>query len=188
MKSTKTVLAVAIVIAGMVSFGCSGVSDVNVAGGGGPTLPSPSSIPLGIYSGRLDLNGTVWVNGVPTPFEESTGATVVFDESGRLLDADGAPVFVGGEYVVDGGSVFLELYARSITVIDNSILVRYDLTVYAEFGTSEAEMTGIQTSKFTFDAVTGTLTVVNTQQYSGIASDGVSLLYLTDGNAILERG
>ena len=43
MKSTKTILAVAIVIAGFASFGCgSDVDGGNTAGGGGPTLPSPS--------------------------------------------------------------------------------------------------------------------------------------------------
>lgn len=98
------------------------------------------------------------------------------------------PFLAGQTYWSDTGIVLLEMFTKSITIIDNRIVLRFDLTVEADFGTSQVEMTGSQTETITFNAVTGTLTFVRTQQYSGIASDGVALVYFIEANAILERG
>ncbi len=168
MKSTKTVLAVALLLVS-VSAGCSG----DDAGQPSPTtLPSPSSIPPGIYSGTIDVNITIWEDGVREEMNDSIILTIVFDEDGRFLDADGVPFFAGGLYFIDAGNLFFELFARSITVLDNRIVLRFDLTVHADTGTAQAELTGSWTETITFDAVTGTLTFVRTNQYGGIFSDG----------------
>lgn len=151
-------------------------------------LPSPSSIPSGIYSGTIVVNVTIWEDGVREEMNDSIILTIVFDEDGRFLDADGVPFFAGGLYFIDAGNLFFELFARSITVLDNRIVLRFDLTVHADTGTAQAELTGSQTETITFDAVTGTLTFVRTQQYGGIFSDGASIHFSTEGNAILDRG
>ena len=189
MKSTKTILAVAIVIAGFASFGCgSDVDGGNTAGGGGPTLPSPSSIPTGIYSGTMDLDVTITVDGVSQQTSDSRFSTMIFDENGRFLDADGVPFLVGGTYFIDVGALSLQMFTRSITVIDNRILLRFDLTVHGDTGTAQIEMTGQQTETITFDAATDTLTFVRTQAYGGISSDGEIVDFAFEGSAILDRG
>lgn len=168
---------------------CTGVQDCDEAEGDCFTpLPPPSNIPPGIYSGRIDINVTLWVDGVPQFADDSLAFTIIFDENGRFLDADGVPFLAGKVYFWDAGTLSFESFARSITVIDNQIVLRFDLTAHADTGTSQAELTGSQTETITFDAATGTLTFVRTQQYGGIGSDGAILHFSTEGNAILERG
>ena len=153
-----------------------------------PTLPPPSSIPPGIYSGTIAVNVTIWEDGVREETNDSRPLTIVFDENGRFLDGDGVPFAVGKVYWLDTGNLLFEEFARSLIVIDNGIVLRFDLTVYGDLGTTQIEMTGNQTDTITFDATTGMLTFVRTQGYGGIGSDGAILHFSTEGNAILERG
>ena len=169
----------------LIIVGCSGDASPQAAP---TTLPSPSSIPLGIYSGRLDLDVTFRVDGIPQQTNESVVFTIVFDENGRFLDAGGVPFLVGETYWSDTGITLLEMFTKSITVVGDRIVLRFDLTVHADFGTVQAELTGSQTETITFNAAADTLTFLRTQQYSGISSDGESLFFSTEGNAILERG
>ncbi len=180
----KSSLAVRALFCLLVVVGCSADTSPQPSPA---TRPSPSSIPPGIYSGRLDLDATVRVDGIPQETNESVVFTIVFDENGRFLDAGGVPFMVGATYWSDTGIALLEMFAKSITVFGDRIVLRFDLTVHADFGTVQAELTGSQTETLTFDTVTGTLTFVRSQQYSGISSDGESLFFSVEGNALLER-
>lgn len=184
-KKLALAFCVAVSSALICAVGCSG----DAASQPSPSaLPSSSSIPAGIYSGRIDVDLTLWVDGVRKEENESRALTIVFDENGRFLDAGGVPFFVGGVYFLDVGNLFFEMFLRSITVIDNRIVLVFSLTAYGDVGTAQIEMTGGQTDTITFDAATGTLTLVRTQQYGGIGSDGAIVDVFLEANAILERG
>ena len=170
----KSILAVGIVIVGFASFGCG--------------LPSSSSIPPGIYSGRIEMDFTSIVDGVTQQGSESRLLTIVFDEDGRFLAADGAPFLAGKVYFLDVGIGTLELFLKSITAIDNTMVLQFDLTVHFDIGTAQIEMTGQQTETITFDAATDTLTFVRTMQYAGIGSDGTIVAASLEGIAVLDRG
>jgi len=116
---------------------------------------------------------------------QSIPFTIVIDQDGRFLDADGLPFVIYKVYYADANPLMLTLVSRSITVANEQIVLRFDLTAVADLGDVRGEFSGSQTDTLTFQADTNTIDFVRSQLYGGLDSNGVAVSFSTQAHATL---
>lgn len=189
MSSTRFVVPFGAVLTLLIA-GCPEVPDPNgmafdEASLPAPVLPSASDITAAIYSGTLDITVTVREDGTLTTDAQSIPFTMVVDDDGRLLDADGLPFVVYKVYYVDANPLRLTLVSRSITVDKRQIVLRFDLRAVGDLGDVTGEFSGSQTDTLTFHEDTNTIDFTRSQLYGGVDSNGVTVSFITQGQATL---
>lgn len=150
-----------------------------------PFLPSASSIPAGIYSGTLDIAATVRVDGDLSTEMESLPFSIVIDQDGRFLDAAGVPFMINQTYYLDIGTIEFTNFCRSISVDDDQILVRFDVTAALDIGSDSASVSGYQTDSLHYDGTNETIVFVRSQVYGGVSTNGDNLNFVNEANASL---
>lgn len=153
-----------------------------------PELPKGSRIPPGVYTEQIEI--MVIVDQPEGRIEESDSLpfTVVIDENGRFLDANGVPFVAGELYFQDSGLLTFENLAQSITAVDYQIVLRFHMQATADLGDETAELSGFQTDTLSFDADTGILRFVRFQGYGGTAPSGSALTVRVQAEAELRSG
>ena len=164
--------------------GCPGVADPS-ATLPTPFLPSTSNIPTDIYTGTLDITATVREDGAPSTVMQSIPFTIVIDQDGRFLDANGVPFMIDNVYYVDANPLSLTLFSRSITVSNTQILLRFDLTAVGDLGEIMGEFSGSQTDTLIYHDDTNTIEFIRSQLYGGLDSNDVAINFVVAGHATL---
>jgi hypothetical protein len=133
-----------------------------------PTDSDPSNIPAGIYTGDFIVTETLTMNGNTAETESTLPYSLVIDENGRLLSADGAPFQNNAFYFVDSGIFQFQLFTTSINTMDTSILLQFHMVGQGDIGSAKADFSGTQRDSLTYSVDTGILVTV--QPFAAIAT------------------